>query len=252
LNFFRVSPHAQLALRADDSEGEFDEKDETFAVTAVAISDTAIPPVELGDDEDSEEEDEDKDQEMDEEEELSILQQLQSQEEAEEAESEKEGSDSEEEGDSEEEEEQTQREGAEPAEGLKSAKTKEPPSDLALSPSEEALQATQVDEVESMLEGQTATAVTSVPVLTQQPSTSISNSSEKPAAVKKAKNSIYAQLLLDEERQAKKQVGSLSLFTFLCAELLNRKPLQVPSSWRQKPRKTKRKEDKLASGTSGL
>lgn len=183
-----------MALRADDSEGEFDEKDESFAATVIPVSETTVPSVELGDSDDEEEENE----EMDEEEELLILHKLQS---LEEAEAEKEDSAVEE---SESDEDETPKE-SEDLEQVRSTPLVEALqlSDLPVSESEDALPATQIDDGELRQTSDPVTSLDMIPDLSQQRS---DVSQTAPVASKRAKNSIYAQMLLDEERQAKKQV----------------------------------------------
>lgn len=76
-----------------------------------------------------------------------------------------------------------------------------PSSDLPLSQSEDALQATQVDDVELPVEEEETPLP--APNLSQRGD---SVSEKVPVTNKRAKNSMYAQMLLEEERQAKKQV----------------------------------------------
>jgi hypothetical protein len=147
-----------------------------------------------------EESEEESDEELDEEEELMALQQLQESEEAPEALSDKEGGSL---ADTESEEEVEDRESTnpaptteddqnlltEPAAGIADQPTDEP---AAPSPSEDGLEATQLDKVE-------------VPPDEQLASSSSAPSADK-ATKKTGKNSMYAQLLREEERQAKKQV----------------------------------------------
>jgi hypothetical protein len=231
-----LSPHPlvslQLALRADDSEGEFDDNDESFAVPSnpvlVAVAADAVPEFQ----EESEEEGEEDQGELDEEEELLVLQELQKKEEAESS-SDREGSGLE---DSEAEEE------AQPEEITTTEANNDPATDPTpaletadqSSQSEDGLVATQLDEVEAIPAEELLSAVSSAP------------STEKVA--KKAKNSMYAQLLREEERQAKKQVD-LPSRPVTHSHTLRRKQ-HTRSSSRRRPKRTRRRADRRGSAIS--
>lgn len=215
-----------MALRADDSEGEFDDNDETFTMAAKP---TEVPAVPLDYDEESG--DEDNDKEMDEEEELLALQQLENLEESdqENAVNEATGLDD---SDENEEGEVTRIDVELPNEDARDDIDNTPPGDS------QSDTPTQGDAVGGDEENRTTTE-DSVQVEIKESATSKSKA--------KAKNSIYAQLLLEEERQAKQQVTVREFIRLI----VDRNPSNQ-DFLKLKPKKMKKRVDKRVLVISAL